>query len=140
MRIILILTLFFSVIGCGEQKSPSNIYEEYNSKVITGLSFDEEKMYFSTQKIAEVESSFPRYMAQMKKSKDEVIDFYLKLSQSVAKCKAITLIEENIADDHAVLIYSQSDICNSQSSDDEKQIINLVNENGWKISSVEISL
>lgn len=71
------LTMFS---GCQESGSPSSIYEEYNARVIEGISFEEAKKYFSKSKLAEVEASFPRYMAQMKKSKEEVIKFYLDFS------------------------------------------------------------
>ena len=137
---ILVLSLFLPLAGCGEIDSPGSIYEEYNSKVINGISFEEEKKYYSTSKLEEVEASFPRYMAQMKKSKEEVIKFYQDFSQSIAKCKSIKLLEEQKSGKNVVLIYSQIDICGNDSDRSEKQTITMVNESGWKIASVEIGL
>lgn len=140
MHKIIIISLFLTLTACGEKNAPSDVYEEYNSKVVNGLSFKDEKKYYSTSKLAEVEASFPRYMAQMKKSKEEVIKFYQDFSQSVAKCKSIKLLEELITDNSAVLIYSQTDICGNESANNEKQTVKMINENGWKIASVEIGL
>jgi len=137
---ILVLSLSITLTGCGETDSPSSVYEEYNSKVIDGISFEEEKKYYSTSKLAEVEASFPRYMAQMKKSKEEVIKFYLDFSQSVAKCKSIKLLKEQKSGESVVLIYSQTDTCGNDSNGNAKQTVKMVNESGWKIASVEIGL
>jgi hypothetical protein len=137
---ILMLPLFIALTGCGEVDSPNSVYEEYNTKVINGISFEEEKKYYSTSKLAEVESSFPRYMTQMKKSKEEVIKFYQDFSQSVAKCKSIKLTEEKEINKSIVLIYSQTDICGNKSGGNEKQTVKMVNEDGWKIASIEIAL
>ena len=140
MNRTLILGVIFILIGCGESDSPSSVYEAYNSKVIDGISFEEEKKFYSIKKLAEMEASFPRYMAQMKKSREEVIEFYQEFSQSVAKCKSIKLVDENESVEHVILIYSQIDTCSNKSADKEKQVIKMVNENGWKIDSVEVSL
>lgn len=140
MRNILILSLLITLTGCGEKPSPSAVYEEYNAKVISGLSFEEEKEYYSKSKLAEVEASFPKYMAQMKKSKEEVVKFYQDFSQSVAKCKTIKLLKQQDSNNSTVLIYAQTDICGNESSGDEKQTVKMVNENGWKIDSVEVSI
>ena len=137
---ILVLSLSITLLGCGETSSPDSVYQEYNSKVIDGISFEDEKKYFSTNKLAEVEASFPRYMAQMKKSREEVIKFYLDFSQSVAKCKSIKLLKEQQSGESVVLIYSQTDTCGNVPDGKEKQIVKMVNENGWKIASVEIGL
>jgi hypothetical protein len=80
----IIIFLFIILTGCDGESSPSDIYEEYSSNVIKGISFDEEKQYFSVSKLKEVEASFSRYMNQMNKSKEEVIEFYLVFSQSVS--------------------------------------------------------
>jgi hypothetical protein len=140
MHKIIIISLFLTLIGCGEKDSPADVYDEYNSKVINGLSFKDEKKYYSTSKLAEIEASFPRYMAQMEKSKEEVIKFYQDFSQSVAKCKSIKLLEELNSDDGVVLIYSQTDICGNKSGNSEKQTVKMIRENGWKITSVETAL
>ena len=135
------LSLIISLlIGCAAEKSPSQIYSEYNSKVIDGISYVEDKAYYTKRKQEEVESKTPQYMKQMDKSRDEVIEFYLKFSREVAKCKEITLVNKVIEADTAFLEYSQKDICGNESTSQEKQMIRMINEDGWKIDDVEISL
>jgi hypothetical protein len=137
------LILFIGIpllAGCSTEKSPSQIYDEYNSKVISGISYDEDKSYYSKRKQAEVESKFPQYMEQMNKSRDEVIEFYLDFSRQAAKCKEITLTKELIDGNTALLQYSQKDICGNESTSEEKQIIRMIKEGGWKIDEIEVSL
>ncbi len=128
------------LIECSAEKSPSQVYNEYNSKVIDGIGYDEDKAYYSKRKQEEVESKFPQYMGQMNKSRDEVIELYLSFSREVAKCKEITLVNEVIEGDTALLEYSQKDICGNESASPEKQVIKMVKEGAWKIDDVEISL
>lgn len=120
--------------------SPSEVYEKYNQHVINGMTFEEEKHYFTKQKQLEVERKIPLYMAQMNKSKEEVIAFYLRFTQNLAKCKHIKLTEQNTSGDEAVLIYQQTDTCGNQSTQTEKQTIKLKYENGWKIDDIVSSL
>ena len=139
--ISLSLSLIVSLlIGCSAEKSPSQVYNEYNSKVINGISYDDDKAYYSKRKQEEVESKFPQYMKQMDKSRDEVIEFYLKFSMELAKCKKITLVNEVIEADTAFLEYSQKDICGNESTSQEKQMIRMLKQDGWKIDDIEISL
>ena len=135
LSVILIL-----LIGCSSEKSPSQVYNEYNSKVIEGISFDDDKAYYSKRKQDEVESKFPQYMKKMEKSREEVIEFYLSFSREVAKCKELILVKEVMNGDLAILEYSQKDICGNESVSQEKQLIRMVNEDGWKIDDIEISL
>lgn len=132
--------IILSLIGCSAEKSPSKVYNEYNSKVIDGISFYEDKAYYTKRKQQEVESRFPQYMKQMNKSRDEVVEFYLNLSREVAKCKEITLASEVIEGDIALLEYTQTDVCGNESVSPEKQIVRMKKEGGWKVDDVEISL
>ena len=136
----LALVILLILSSCTSPESPSKTYEEYNRRVITGLEFTKEKEYFTTKKNAEIESKFPQYMKQMNKSREKVIEFYVNFSQSVAKCKEISLVEERIDGDKAFLLYEQKDICGNSSTVPEKQSVRMINENGWKIDEVEISL
>ena len=133
----LLATLLF---GCSVEKSPSQIYIEYNSRVIAGISYDDENVYFSKRKQLEVESKMPLYMKQMNKSRDEVIAVYLEFSKGLAKCKEISLLSEAIATETASLEFSQRDVCGNESTSTEKQVIKMVKEGGWKIDDVVISL
>ena len=135
------LALFVSLLfGCSTEKSPSLVYIEYNSRVIAGISFGDEKKYFSKRKQQEVESKMPQYMKQMNKSRDEVIAIYLEFSKGLAKCKEISLVSEIIETNKASLEFSQKDICGNESTSTAKQLVKMVKESGWKIDNVVISI
>ncbi|RYY78832.1 MAG: hypothetical protein EOO69_09025 [Moraxellaceae bacterium] len=124
---------------------PSRVYEQYNEKVIHGMPFEQEKSYYTDAKQAEVEQKIPQYMQQMKKSREQVIQIYQQMSQSVAKCKKIQLAHERIEGNSAYLTYDQTDICNPntntlQKNAPQKQSVIMRNEQGWKIHQVEIAL
>jgi hypothetical protein len=143
MNVFKLLSLFsilFLLLACSPEKSPGQIYEEYNSRVIQGINYDDDKAYYTKRKQDEVESKIPHYMETMKKSRDEVIKLYLAFSRELAKCKEITLVKEVIDRNTAVLEYSQKDICGNESPSQEKQSIRMINEGGWKIDDIVISL
>ncbi len=52
----------------------------------------------------------------------------------------ITLVNEVLLPKKATLTYSQTDTCGNSSNNNEKQIIKRIEEGGWKIDEVEISL
>ncbi len=132
--------LFILPLVAFADTSPRDVYEKYNSKVKAGISFEEEKSYFTQRKQDEVVSKIPRYMKQLNKSRSEVIEFYLDITMNTAKCKAITLTNESIDGDTANLEYSQKDICGNRSSSPQKQKIKMIKENGWKIDKIAISI
>ena len=132
--------ILFLLPSCSSEKSPSQVYEEYNSKGIRGISYDDDKAYYTKRKQKEIESKIPQYMETMKKSRDEVIEVYLKFSREVAKGKEIILVSEVVDRNTAKLEYSQKDIGVNESTSQEKQSIRMINEGGWKIDDIEISL
>jgi hypothetical protein len=132
--------ILFLLSACSAEKSPGQVYEEYNSRVIQGISFDDDKAYYTERKQEEVESKMPQYMETMKKSRDEVVKIYLEFSRELAKCKEIILVKEAVDRNTAVLEYSQKDICGNESTSQEKQSIRMIYEGGWKIDDIEISL
>jgi hypothetical protein len=132
--------ILFLLSACSAEKSPGQVYEEYNSRVIQGISFDDDKAYYTERKQEEVESKMPQYMETMRKSRDEVVKIYLEFSRELAKCKEIALVKEVVDRNTAVLEYSQKDICGNESTSQEKQSIRMINEGGWKIDDIEISL
>lgn len=136
LSLALLVSLLFS---CSVEKSPSQIYLEYNSRVITGISFDDEKAYFSKRKQQEVELKMPQYIKQMNKPRDEVIAIYLEFSKGLAKCKEIFLVSEVIETEKASLEFSQKDICGNESTSTENQVVKMVKEGSWKIDDVVIS-
>ena len=140
VRTFLLSLSLLVLFACTPDKSPSQIYEEYNSKVIQGIGFDDDKAYFTKRKQEEVEAKMPQYMESMNKTRVEVIKVYLDFSRGLAKCKEIILIKEEITGNTATLEYSQKDICGNESTSQEKQSIRMINENGWKIDDVVVSI
>ena len=139
-KLLSLSLILFLLSACSSEKSPSEIYEEYNSKVIQGINFDDDKTYYTKRKREEVESKIPQYMETMNKPREEVIQFYLEFSRELAKCKDIVLAKEIIDGNTAMLEYSQKDICGNEPTSQEKQSIQMINEGGWKIDDIEISL
>ena len=139
-KLLSLSLILFLLSACSSEKSPSEIYEEYNSKVIQGINFDDDKAYYTKRKREEVESKIPQYMETMYKPREEVIKFYLEFSRELAKCKDIVLAKEIVDGNTAMLEYSQKDICGNEPTSQEKQTIQMINEGGWKIDDIEISL
>ena len=140
LKPLLLSVILVLLIGCSSEKTPGQVYDEYNSKVINGISFNDDKAYYSKRKQAEVESKFPGYMERMDKSREEVIEVYLNFSRELAKCKELKLESEDIYGEKAFLKYSQKDICGNATDREERQLIRMIKEGGWKIDDVEISL
>jgi len=126
--------------GCAAEKTPNQIYTEYSSRVIDGITFSGEKAYYTRRKQDEVESRFPQYMKKMGRTRAEVIDFYSQFSRELAKCKELSLIRETINGSTAELEYAQKDVCGNASNTPDKQVIRMIFEDGWKIDDVEISV
>ncbi|TEU28647.1 hypothetical protein [Alkanindiges illinoisensis] len=145
MKLAIYLAACGLIVACSSNDTtpsskPSTVYEQYNDKIIQGISYEEEKSYFTDAKQAEIEQKIPQYMQQMKKNREQVIQMYQSISQSVARCKKIRLLEERIDGNTAYLSYEQTDICNPGSSHLQKQSVVMHNEQGWKIHQVEIAL
>ncbi len=140
MKIVFAISFIVLIVACSSSESPSHVYETYNQEIIKGVDFSTASRFYTKRKQQEVELKFPLYMKQMKKSREDVIAFYQSFNQSVAKCKEITLVKESISDNEAHLLYAQKDICGNQSGSNEKQSIKMVNEDGWKIDEIEVSL
>ncbi|WP_196140832.1 hypothetical protein [Aliikangiella sp. G2MR2-5] len=140
INMFLIASLMVASSGCSQQKSPSEVYDEYNSKVIEGIGYQEDLAYFTQRKQREAEAKLQQYMKQMKKSREQVIATYLEFSREAAKCKKIDLVSETLENDTAILEYSQQDICGNASTGPEKQIVHMKMEQRWKIDSIEINL
>lgn len=141
MRKILVLFLIIFPVSYAEAQTPSQVYEEYNSRVISGASFEEGILYFSKRKWAKVEDAIAEVMKQGEKSRSEVIEIATTASQRIEKCMSISLLEEKITDDRATVIYTQKDDCNKDPSLTvaDKRIIRMVNEDGWKIDEIEMA-
>lgn len=125
------------------EKSPAEVYAEYNARVVRGISFADDAAYYSTRKRAEVEGKFPLQMKQMNKSRDEVIAIYLQFSRELAKCQVLSLATQRLEarEAAAYLEYAVADRCAKAPAAPQRHKIKMVKEGGgWKIDSVEIAL
>jgi wyosine [tRNA(Phe)-imidazoG37] synthetase (radical SAM superfamily) len=122
-KLLSLSLILFLLLACSSEKAPSQTYEEYNSRIIHGINYDDDKAYYTKRKQDEVETKIPQYMETMKKSRDEVFKVYLDFSKELAKRKAITLVKEVVARTTAVLKYSQTDSCGKESTSQEKQTL-----------------
>lgn len=135
------LLLVLSACKQTQEQSPSAFYADYYAKSAAGFaSFDEDAEYHSKRKRAEVEGKMPAMMQNMGKTREEVITIYLNMSKAVAQCKKIELTGQQVRENTAQLTYRQLDTCGNTSSTPQIQHVRLVNEDGWKIDHVEISL
>lgn len=135
--------LILALSACSSSKAPSAVYEEYNQRVIAGMSFEDEMEYYTRRKRLQVEEQFPELMSRMDRTRAEVIETYQRVSREVAKCMEITLADERIDGATALLVYDQTNTCEGTSADggaSGKQSIRMIDEGGWKIDEVEIAL
>lgn len=138
---VLFSFLLSGLISCSHPESPSSFYERYNRNLIAGMnSFKEEASYYSAKKQLAVIEEIPAIAARLNKKPEEAIRFYLHLSRAIAMCKKLELVSEDIQGNAAYLVYKQTDICGNAGTVLEMQKVRLVNEKGWKIDDVEISL
>lgn len=124
------------LVGCAEPESPSEFYERYNQKVIDGLSFAEDAAHFSARKRAQVEAR----LAAAEQGREQLIAAYLQFSREVARCKTLHLQSQQLQEQRAELLYTQTDSCGNAAAEPEKHRVKLVWEDGWKIDEVEIAL
>ncbi|MDC6170896.1 hypothetical protein [Paucibacter sp. XJ19-41] len=138
------LALVLAPLSAGAaEKSPAEVYAEYNARVVRGISFADDASYYSKRKRAEVEAKFPQQMKQMNKSRDEVIAIYLQFSRELAKCQVLSLAAQRLEarEAAAYLEYAVTDRCAKAPAARQRQKIKMVKEGGgWKIDSVEIAL
>jgi hypothetical protein len=133
--------LLCALWGCQPASpGPAQVYLRYNQAVIDGLNFEQEHNFFSSNKQERVEKSLQAMMQQMQKDRDSVIAVYMAFAKSVAKCRQINLLSEEINGRYAIVIFSQKEVCGSELTGDEKQIIHFVKEDGWKIDDIEIQI
>lgn len=133
--------LLIALAGCQKQEAPNVFYERYYQKSVDGIAtLEEEAVFHSARKRADVEQKIPAMMKMMGKTREEVARVYLGMSQTLARCKKIELDGQSISGDVAELTYRQTDVCGSTSTSPETQKVRLVNEDGWKIDQVEVRL
>lgn len=134
--------LLFST-GIAHAFQPSEalkLFNEYDAKMKTGLSFEEQQTYFTARKNEEVRENLKQYSTQMKKSVEEVTRIMLTVAQRMANCEKTTFVSEKVEKDKATLIFDVEDSCGEEgaATDLLKQTVLMVQEDGWKIDTIDI--
>jgi hypothetical protein len=143
IRIPLLSLSIFScaIVQAGSNSdSPISVYEDYYSKLKKGMSFNEEKAYFSSHKIGVFEQSLPIIMKELNKNRADAIAFYSYLAQSTAECNDMQLLDAKQIKESVKLVYSQINVCEKQQGIDNRLLVEMVKENGWKIHNIGKSL
>lgn len=134
---VALLVCLFAACG-GDGQTPSQTYLDYHRQSAEGMAFEEEKGWYSQRKLADVEAQLPRMAAQMNRSEDELVALYMEMSQAAAGCAELTLVDESIDGDVAVLVFDAASTCDDAS--DAQHRVRLLREDGWKLDDVEILL
>ena len=140
MRILLAISCMCLILSCTKEStstlSPHEVYANYNSLQKNGITFEEMTSYYTSKAKQRMDAYISENMIQWNKTREEVIEIQLSFTQSLSKCKEITLLDEKINGEIASLTYAQTDICGNDSGRDERQKIELIYKNGWKIERI----
>ncbi len=137
---IVFLMTMGSVAQSVEAGEALDVFNEYDAKVKTGLTFEEQQAYFTARKNNEVSENLKQYSAQMKKTVAEVTRIMLTVAQRMANCEKTTFVSQYVEKDKATLIFDLEDGCSEEgeTADLLKQTVLMVQENGWKIDAIEV--
>ena len=123
--------LFLAGCNSAPIEQPHEVYERYYKLIIAGRTFEQDKAFYSKSRQAEV-------LAKLQASgeiNEELTVSYLKFTQQIAECGKLKLVKETIDGKRATLEYSRKDTCATPSDSEGSEIIEMVDEDGWKIES-----
>ena len=140
VRLIAILLFSILLTSCGKESSPSETYDAYINAILSGISYEQSKVYFTANKIAEVESNVPALMKSMNKSREDVVAVYEKFALQTRKCSSYSLISETIDGSTASLQYNITDTCTPSNNTSATENVTMLKEGSWKISDVITTL
>lgn len=135
------LTAVFICAGCDapsaitHTESPQQVYDRYHKLVKNGRNFDEDKAFYSQSRQAEVMTKASTMARANGGSIEDITNAYLQMTELMAKCSDLTLIDERINGVKAYLTYRIEDLCENDLGTEGRESIELVNEGGWKITS-----
>lgn len=140
MKKMLILFLIIFPVSYAEAQTPSQVYEEYNDRIIAGLSFEERLPYFSERRSAAMQNSLNETMKKYDMPRSEAIDALIKYPTGYVRCLSMSLVEEEITDNQATMTYANKDICDRDPALKiaQKRVITMVDEEGWKIDKIQM--
>ena len=136
---VLIAGAVAAIVGCGSGgKTAQETYEEYDSKVKAGMTFKEERSYYTAEKLATVDKRLKARAEKTGKSVDELVATLQKFSRSMAKCSELMLVKKIDDTKKLTLVYNLKDVCNPGQEGQNSQTVTMVKEDGWKISEVHV--
>ena len=126
-----------ALAGCDAAPSekPHVVYDRYYALIIAGRTFDEDKSFYSKARQAEVMAKVRDRTSKSGRPIKELTDLYLKFTKRVADCGELTLLEETINGKRASLVYSRKETCAATAQKDGRELIEMIDEDGWKIIS-----
>jgi hypothetical protein len=136
IRIFIVVLLVLIVAGCSE--TPAETHRRITSQEATVSTFEELKASYSKRKQAQMDSELSSQAQLSGKSKEQIMAASLKLFRRFADCKRLKLVGEEVNGSRAILTYENSDTCFSKEPNVNREIVHMVNENGWKIDEIEI--
>lgn len=113
-------------------KGPVDFYLEYQTLVAEGRTFDQDAAFYAASRRAEVQAQIDARGEDGNLLKNA----YLDMTNEQAGCSELTLAEESVADGVTRLVFDVKDTCGTYDEGTKVQeIIELVEEDGWKILS-----
>ena len=141
MRSSIILSILFSLmIGCTHSESPRGVYDRYVQLEISGITIEQFMSAYSQRKQLDIEASVKELMEKNgpRFSREQIIERALSMMQTIAKCKDLEFLNEDIDGNKATLSYKSTDDCVEGTINIKKEVIYMVYENGWKIDDNDI--
>ena len=77
-------------------------------------------------------------MNDLNLSREQIFEKYLPVFRNFAKCKNLEFLESEVTGNSAILYYKSTDDCQKDKINIKKEIIYMVNEDGWKIDDNDI--
>ncbi|MEP3298321.1 MAG: hypothetical protein ABJO27_17895 [Pseudoruegeria sp.] len=116
-------------------ESPDQTYSRYFAMVKAGRSFEQDKVFYSKARQAEVMEKVSARSNGDAESVTGLKNAYLRMTEHMSKCSELTLLEESIEGIKAHLIYDIKDLCENNYGTEGREVIEMINEDGWKIAS-----
>ncbi len=112
-------------------------YERYYQLVANGRSFAEDIKYHAQSRVREILAKVDEKVASGAMSAEKLKEFYLRLTQKLARCGKLELTREEVNGREARIEYNVTDTCSTVAAKRTLHIT-MVLEGGWKIQSDEL--
>lgn len=133
----IITIMVFLILGCSQSDSPKEIYDKYVQMEVSGITVEQFISSYSKRKQEEIEGAVRDTMKKNGLNRKQTIETYLPIFQRFAKCKTLVFLDQKIDGNKAIISYKSTDDCTGEVNI-KKEIIYMVNEDGWKIDDNDI--